>query len=130
MKKYKSHFIAAAVGLVLSGIGIFTQRSGFDGTAKGACRVLSDGILLGGAILTVIAIFIIAIQGGLFDGISYGASRLRRKKTGEMQQYETYYDYVTRNKKESGYKKGSPLLIPGLCYIAIAIVLTILYYYV
>ena len=128
MEKHKYQLIASAVGLVLSGLGMFLERSGFDGTAQGTVKVLSDGFLVGGAILTLIAVFTIAIRGGLFNGISYAASTLRKKhQTLDSKETMTYFEYTQKHQSD---KKSSPLLLPGLGYIVIAIILTILYYHV
>jgi len=65
----------------------------------------------------------------VFDGIAYGASKLRKRTQGESvdREKDTYFDYVNRQRSD---KKSSVLLVPGLCYIAIAVIFVIIYYQV
>ena len=125
MKKHKGILIAFAIGLVLTIVGIILQIERIDGSIKSILLVMSNSTLFGGAALSVLAFFAVGARNGLFDGIAYGAMRVRQKNKQEKEQYSSYYDYIHREKKG---KKYPSFLFPGIVYISIAVILGILCY--
>ena len=123
MKRHLGKLIALACGGLLMLISVLYQMpvSG----AQEWFRILSNAALLPGFLLTGLGVMLRISEEGLFDGIRYATSSLIARLRGLEKQYPSYFDYTQRKKKK---RSASPLLLPGLFYLAAAVVLTLLYY--
>ena len=123
MKRHLGKLIAFILGGVLMSVNILYQGPAAD--REELLRILSNAALVPGILLAGIGGILYISGEGLFDGIRYTVSTLIIRMFGMESKYDSYYDYLQRKKKGN---PGSHLLIPGLIYLAVAIILTLLYY--
>ena len=65
-KRDKTQWLWGLAGLALTALAVVLQRSSIDGSARRWMKVLSDGTLLAGAVLVVIALVTLCARTGLF----------------------------------------------------------------
>lgn len=124
MKRYAARLTALLCGLILLIISLLYQDAGHITNAKDWIRIFSNASLVPGVLLTGLGLIVRIAEEGIFDGIKYAISSIRAHLHNSSKRYASYYDYMHREKKKS----ANPLLLPGLFYLAAAIILTILYY--
>lgn len=125
MKRYRGKLIALLCGLVLWILIVVYQSPDPTAGAQEWCRVLSNGALVPGVLFLGLGLLAWIAGSGQFDAIRYTFSNLLTHLRGAEKQYATYYDYLHREKKKGD---SSPLILPGLLFLTIAVVLTLLYY--
>lgn len=117
--------IAAVCGVLIMGISLLWQGIDSAKTAADWLRILSNSALLAGVILAGIGALAWISDEHFFDGIRYAVSSMFSHMRGKPKRYATYYDYIHREKEKGG---GFSLLVPGLIFLGLAVVLTVLYY--
>lgn len=125
MKRWMGCLIAFACGLVLGVFSILYQIPSKADGMKEWLRVLSNGALVPGVLFSGISLLAWISGDGLFDAVRYTVSSMVAQFRGEKKQYATYYDYLRREKKRNAF---NPLLLPGVFFLACAIILTLIYY--
>lgn len=125
MKRHLGQLISLICGGVLCLLSVLYQEPSQVSGFQEWCRVLSNGALVPGVLLTGISCMVWIAGEGLFEGIKYATSSMLSLIWGRNKQYATFYDYSQREKKQS---IGYPMLLPGLFFLAAAVVLTLLYY--
>ena len=91
-------------------------------------RLLSDALTIPGVILIMVGFLVMVANGGFFNGISYAFNyAVRMLIPGASKDVGKYKDYVERRSKAP--KLGfSFLFVVGGVFLAVAIVLIILFY--
>lgn len=125
MKRHLGKLIALGCGGLMMLLSVLYQMP-VSGTREWL-RILSNGALMPGFLLTGLGVMLRISEEGLFDGIRYATSSLLARVRGLDKKYPSYYDFTRREKK---VRSASPLLLPGVFYLAAAVVLTVLYYFV
>lgn len=124
MKRHLGRLISLLCGLALWIIGVSYQGLPQTAAASEWFRILSNGALIPGILFLGISGLTWISGEGLFDGIRYSMSTLLKRLQGKNKRYGSYYDYTQREKKRPSY----PMLLPGLLFLAAAVILTVLYY--
>lgn len=125
MKRHLGKLTVLLCGAVLWAVSVVYQSPNPAAGFREWCRVLSNGALIPGVLFLGIGLMSWIAGTGQFDGFRYSMSSLYARLRGEKKQYASYYDYIHRQKKPRG---SSPLLLPGLFFLAAAVILTLLYY--
>ena len=125
MRRQMGKLIALLCGAVLFLLSLLYQRPAQISGAREWLRILSNAALLPGVLLSGLSVLLRISGEGLFDGLRYTMSSLLARLRGVDKKYASYFDYTRREKKQ---RAGDPLLLPGLFFLAAAILLTILYY--
>ncbi len=123
MKRRWPQLIALACGLVLCGLCIFYQRPAQGCGAREWFRIVSNAALVPGVLLVGISALSWIAGEGTFDAIRYCMQSLFAHLRRQDKRYASYYDYTQREKK----KGSQPMLLPGLCFLAAAVIFTLLY---
>lgn len=125
MKRHLGQLIALLCGLALFLISLLYQDpfqvSGF----REWFRILSNAALIPGVLLAGISGMMWISGEGLFNGIKYSINSLVARMLGHEKRYASYYDYIRREKKK---RPAYPMLLPGVLFLAAAIVFNLLYY--
>lgn len=127
MRKYAGIITAAVCGIILMILSILWQDLETATGIKNWILILSNAALVPGVLLTGLGLIVRIADENIFDGIKYSISSIISHMKGESKHYASYYDYLQREKKKNS---TLPLLLPGLFFLAAAIVLTLLYYHV
>ena len=125
MRRHLGQLIALLCGAAMFLISLFYQEPSRISGAREWLRIASNAALLPGVLFVGLSAMIRISGEGLFDGLRYTMSSMMARLRGVDKQYASYYDYTRREKKK---KVGSPMLLPGLFFLATAILLTLLYY--
>ena len=125
MRRRLGQLIALLCGIALFLINLLYQQPSEISDAREWLRILSNAALLPGVLFSGISAMIRISGEGLFDGIRYTMSSMIARLRGVDKKYASYFDYTRREKKK---KAGDPLLLPGLLFLAAAILLTLCYY--
>lgn len=125
MKRRPGRLTAFAWGFLLLILGILWQEPGEAGRVRDWLCILSNAALIPGFLLTGLGILMLVAEEHFFDGIKYAVGGLVDHLRNVPRTYQSYYDYIHREKKKSS---ASTLLLPGLSFLAAAVVLTVLYY--
>ena len=123
--KHIPRIIATICGAVIMGLSLLWQGTDNAETSADWFRMLSNSALLAGVILAGIGALAWVSDEHFFDGIRYAASSLFCHLRGKPKRYATYYDYIHREKTKG---RGFALLVPGLVFMALAVLFTGLYY--
>ena len=124
MRRYSGKILALLCGLALWLISTLYQGLPQTADAREWFRVLSNGALIPGVLFVGIGGLSWIAGDGLFDGIKYSLQTMLVHLRGGQKKYASYYDYTQREKKRGAY----PTLLPGLFFLAAAVVLAVLYY--
>ena len=124
MRRHLGKLIALLCGAAMFLISLFYQEPSRISGAREWLRIASNAALLPGVLFVGLSAMIRISGEGLFDGLRYTMSSMMARLRGVDKQYASYYDYTRREKK----RVGSPMLLPGLLFLATAILLTLLYY--
>lgn len=124
MRRHLGKLIALLCGLALCLGTAFYRGVPPDSGAGEWLRVLSDGALIPAVLFIGLSLLVRIAGDGQFDGIKYTMSNLLTHIRGGEKRYATYYDYMQREKKK---RTGSSLMLPGLFFLAVSIVLALLY---
>lgn len=128
MKRFTARLIALLCGLALMALCIFWQGIGAAESLEDVLKILSNAALLPGVLLTGIGGLAWISDEHFFDGIKYATGSIFAHLRGKPKRFASYYDYIHREKAKSG---GTfTMLIPGLIFLGIAVLLTVLYYMV
>ncbi len=114
-----------AAGALIVGLSLLWQGLENARTAADWLRMLSNSALLAGVILAGIGALAWVSDEHFFDGIKYSVSSLVCRLRGKPKRYATYYDYIHREKTKGG---GFSMIVPGLVFLGIAVLFTVLYY--
>lgn len=125
MKRHLGQLIALLFGLVLWGISIVYQAPAPGIDLQEWCRILSNAALIPGILLLGLTGMLRISEEGVFDGLRYSLSSLFAHFRGDTKRYPSYYDYIHRERKQ---RVSYPMLLPGLFFLVMAILLTLLYY--
>lgn len=123
MKRHRSQLIALVCGLALLGFCILYQSPSQISGAREWLRILSNAALAPGVLFVGVSALSWIAGEGMFDGIRYSISSLLARLRRQVKCYASYFDYTRREKKKS----GQPMLLPGLFFLAAAVLLTLLY---
>lgn len=125
MKRYAGKLTAFLCGLLLFILGIVCQDVGNAAGVKDRICIISNAALMPGVLFTGLGILMLIAGEGIFDGIKYTFSSMITHLRREQKRYASYYEYTQREKKQGNV---SPLLLSGIFYLAVAVILTILFY--
>lgn len=123
MKRHRGQLIALLCGCVLWLLCVLYQ-SPLQTGAREWFRTLSNGALIPGVLFVGVSGMAWIAGEGLFDGIRYSISSMMAHMRGHEKRYATYYDYTKRGKAAPSF----PMLLPGVAFLAAAVVFTVLYY--
>ena len=124
MRRHLGKLIALLCGAVLFLLSMLYQKPAQVSGAQEWLRILSNAALLPGVLLSGFSALLWISGEGLFDGLRYTMSSLMARLRGVDKRYASYFDYTQREKKRA----GNPLLLPGLFFLAAAILMTLFYY--
>lgn len=124
MKRHMGQLTALLCGLALWFGAVMYQKPLQLSGVREWMRVLSNGALVPGVLFVGISGLVWIAGEGLFDGIRYSMSRMKSQFFGRNKNY-SFYDYTRREKKHGS---SYPMLIPGLLFLALSVVLTVLFY--
>lgn len=128
MKKALKYIIAAAIGIAVALIIMFTRNITGQDTVKQVFTILSDAFFVPGICLVGVGFIVWASNGGVFDMLAFGFLSLFDvlRKDISKRKYKDYYEYRQAKK---GEKRGFGfMLLVGLAFIAVAAVFTAVYY--
>ena len=125
MRRHLGKLIALLCGALLFVLSLLYQKPAQISGAREWLRILSNAALLPGVLLSGLSALLWISGEGLFDGLRYTMSSLMARLRGVDKRYASYFDYTRREKKQ---RAGDPLLLPGLFFLAAAILMTIFYY--
>lgn len=125
MSRHLGKLIALLCGLALWGVSVVYQAPTPRMALREWYRILSNGALIPGTLFLGLSALARISEEGLFDGLKYSLSSLAAHFRGEAKRYASYYDYTRRDRKKSA---SFPMLFPGLFFLAMAVILTLLYY--
>lgn len=123
MRRHTGKLIALLIGSVLWLACVLYQKPPQVSGVREWFRILSNGALIPAVLFLGVSGLTWIAGEGMFDGIRYSMSSLLRRVRGMEKQYPSFYDYTQREKKRSAY----PMLLPGMFFMAAAVVLTLLY---
>lgn len=127
MRRYAGWTAAAVCGVLLFILGLIWQELTAAASGRDWLRIFSNAVLFPGILLTGIGLLVKIGEENVFDGIKYAFSSIFTHLKGGSKRYATYYDYLHRERPEK--KSGVlPILVTGLCFLAAAVLLTVLYY--
>ncbi len=126
MRSWLKYLVTMVIGLAAAAWmtcswGLFDQT-----VAAGAFRILSDAFFVVGAVLTGAGLLVLFTNEGAFDMLAFGGKTLVsmfRKDNGQKR--TTFYDYSMK-RAEKKVPFGF-LLICGVIYLALAVVMLLLY---
>ena len=124
MKRHWGRLTALLCGCVLWLLCVLYQGLPQASDVREWFRVLSNGALIPGVLFVGISGIVWISGEGLFDGIKYSMASMMARMRGHEKRYATYYDYTRREKEPPSF----PMLLPGLAFLAAAIVFTLLYH--
>ncbi|MDY5220755.1 MAG: DUF3899 domain-containing protein [Eubacteriales bacterium] len=125
MRRHLGKLIALLCGTLLCVLSLLYQRPAQISGAREWLRILSNAALLTGVLLSGLSALLWISGEGLFDGLRYTMSSLLARLRGVDKKYASYFDYTQREKKK---RMGNPMMLPGLFFLAAAILLTLFYY--
>lgn len=125
MRRHLGKLIALLCGTLLFVLSLLYQKPGQISGAREWLRILSNAALLTGVLLSGLSALVWISGEGLFDGLRYTMSGLLARLRGVDKKYASYFDYTRREKRK---RAGNPMLLPGLFFLAAAILLTLFYY--
>ena len=125
MKRHLGQLIALLCGFAMFLISVFYQEPSQISGAREWMRIASNAALLPGVLFVGLSAMLWISGEGAFDGIRYTVTSMMARLRGVDKQYASYFDYTRREKKKSA---GNPMLAPGLFFLAVAIILTLLFY--
>lgn len=125
--KWKKYLIKFSIMIVISIIIIITKDIASKETAADIFNVLTDAFTVPGILFVCFGLLIMCANQGTFDMLSYGCQALFAvfKKDPTERKYRTFADY--REAKAEKNKPFSSYIISGLIYIAIGIIMFIVY---
>ena len=123
-EKWKGFLIALAVGAVFVLGAVFLNRD----TGKEPLRIACDAFTLAAVLLLGFAGLVWSRNEGTFDMVSYGVTRSFKYRYRKMDKAykESFYDYRKRTHEER--KPATGCLWAGLVYLAVALVLMLIFY--
>lgn len=128
--KFKTLLIQFGVGLVLTAvlaviIGTFKQTETAD-----IIRYLSDSFAATGILLLCVSGLSLTASTGFFDIYSYGIRKgMHNIFPGTLFEYSgSYYDYLDEKREQRKKRKKVYMFIPGAALVAVAGILTIIWY--
>lgn len=122
MKRHLGQLIVLLIGFGLLVVNIFYQ--GIPSAARDWYRVLSNAALVPGVLLGGMGLLLRISDEGIFDGIRYSLRTMLIHLRGSEKKYASFYEYSQRKRKKSA---ASYLLLPGLIFLAFAVVMLLLY---
>lgn len=125
--KLPRYLIAAAIGLAVAGLVLYTYGFFAMETATLRLRCLCDAFTIPGVLLFSVGCLIWISQQGMFDFLSYTGKVLfdKFRPHAEMVRYGDYVVEKNENRKSGGF---GFLLITGAAFIAIALIFMALFY--
>lgn len=123
--------VAVTVGGVLAALVIYLQGFGDAETNVERFRILADAFTIPGGLLMLCALLVWIGNQQTFTGLSYVGGRLLRSLVPfarRSEKDETYYDYVSRKRKQGGVKGYGFLFFVGAAFFAVALVFFALFY--
>lgn len=125
MRKY---IITFAVGLVIA-VMVFAEKDLLGQTdAKEAIRILSDGFLLSGVLITGMGLLIYVSNDGFFDIFSYGVKSFLlvfQRDPLKRRMDKSFYDYRIENlEHKHGFRH---IVIVGIVFLLLAVIFTVVF---
>ncbi len=130
-KKLRKYIITTVVGLLI-GAGVMAIQ-GFGEAADMDRRmvILCDAFTIPGILLIMAAGLVFVSNNGALDAMGFLLSRLASvfiPGIAASQKHERYGDYVARKREKGGIKGYSFLPITGAVFLAVGVILTVIYY--
>ena len=122
--RYIGALITAVVlfGICAYANGLFAERE-----ALGIVSKLTDCFTIAGMLLSGAGALSWASSKGAYDVLKYGVDWLIKPFTSRRFEFETLYDFKQR-KAESRKPWNKEMLLVGLCFLAVAILMLIVYF--
>ncbi|MCM1289864.1 MAG: DUF3899 domain-containing protein [Corallococcus sp.] len=126
MKKVLYYLIPFLICAIIVVVFLAAQGS-YSKTGKGLVVDVCNAFTLSGAMMTGVGLLVFVTNGGAFDMLAFGFIKLVDifKKDLTKVKYRTFYDY--RQAKSEKKRSFLHLLLIGLVYLAVALVLLIVY---
>lgn len=116
--------LAAATAIA---IGIAFARGIAQAEGKDVLRCLSDAFFVSGALVLLSGGLVWCADNGVADGLTYGASRLFRRRGVHYEEHrETYSEY--RERKHTKKLRIAEFLIGGGIYLLLSVLILIPYW--
>lgn len=131
VKNLLKYGITAAVGLLMVALTVDLHGYADAADTQTKVRILADAFTIPGVTITLFAVLVMISNEGLFWGVSYVFSyAVKMLLPGGDKTHERYGDYVAR-KHDGGPVRGFGFLfIVGGIFLAVAVILTVVFYYV
>lgn len=127
MKNSLKFIIPTAIGLIAAVLIMFSKDVLGQETSKQVFSILSDAFFVPGVCLAGVGAIVWASSGGVFDMLAYGVicffDTFRKDIT--KRKYKDFYEY--RQAKKGEGRNLWFLLVVGLAFIAIAVVMLLVY---
>lgn len=134
-KKHKliANVVVFVIGLLISSSVVFSADI-FSQPSSEVMKILSNAFLLPGAILTGLGALIFVSNLGYFGIFDFSFKQMfstfgkKEKRKEFREKYPDFYTYQNEKKKEQA--QFSFILYPGIIFMLLAVVFTILFFYV
>lgn len=125
--KWRKYIIKFVIMIVMAIVIMFTKEITTQETAKDVLTVLTDAFTVPGIIFICFGLLVLCANGGTFDMLSYGIQTVFSvfKKDPSDRKYKSFRDY--RETKASNPKPYASFLISGAMFLAIGIILFVIY---
>lgn len=125
----KRYCISVGFGLLLFILVIVNHGLFSAETLKDKIRILSDACTIPGTVLLMLGFLCMIANKGTFMALGYAFKNIARIiiPGAGLREKGTYYDYVSEQKEKKPMSFGF-LTISGICFLAIAVVLIVVYY--
>lgn len=125
-RRFIQYGIYTGTALLMFAAGVFGQKVFQTAETKEIIRKLSDCFLLPGALLTGVGAMTGIASEGTFDMLSYGFYWFFWGMTHPGKSPESFYEY--KMQKAEGRKGWPvPMLVVGLVFLAVSIVLAVVF---
>lgn len=133
MKKnniYIPYITVVIIGLMIA-IGVCSSKNILNQSMPNVIRILSDASLLPAVIFCGLGGLTFASNSGTFNMMVYGTKSFfchLFKRTEFLEQYSDYFEYNKEKTKEKA--PFAFILIPGMVFMGLAILFTVIYSYI
>lgn len=128
LKKALPYIISAVIGIIIFVIIICTKGIWKYDEPKVVVQILCDAFFVPGVCLAGVGLLIFASNGGAFDMLAYAVIRFFDlfRKDVRNKKYKDFYEY--REAKKDRKRGMAFMLIVGAAFIALAVIMLIVYY--
>ena len=126
MRRFKKYGITLLVGFLIVAAIAWAKNLFGQTNPQMVFHILSDAFFVAGVLITATGLLIFTSNEGSFDMLAYGMQTfVDMFRKSKLRKYETYFDY--RESRAGKQIKFGYLLICGLFFLAIAVVMYLLY---